>query len=68
VTCSRSVVPGTLVSYTNKTDRHDITEIVLIVTLNTITLTLIGMSKFVYQHNLTFLFKYLVNHQFNSLL
>ena len=32
---------GTPVSYTNKTDRHDITEILLKVALNTITLTLI---------------------------
>ena len=31
--------PGTLVSSTNKTDRHDITEILLKVVLNTITLT-----------------------------
>ena len=31
---------GTLVSFTNKTDRHDITEIVLNVALNTITITL----------------------------
>ena len=31
--------PGTPVSFTNKTDRHDMTEIVLKVTLNTITLT-----------------------------
>ena len=30
--------PGTLVSSTNKTDRHDIAEIFLIVALNTITL------------------------------
>ena len=30
---------GTLVSSTNKTDRHDITEILLKVALNTITLT-----------------------------
>ena len=29
--------PGTSVSYTNKTDRHDITEILLKVVLNTIT-------------------------------
>jgi hypothetical protein len=29
--------PGTLVSSTNKTDRHDITEILLKVALNTIT-------------------------------
>ena len=32
---------GTLVSSTNKTDRHNITEILLKVALNTITLTLI---------------------------
>jgi hypothetical protein len=31
--------PGTLVSSTNKTDRHDITEILLIVVLNTINQT-----------------------------
>jgi hypothetical protein len=31
---------GTLVSYTNKTSRHDITEILLKVALNTIALTL----------------------------
>jgi hypothetical protein len=35
VTCDRSVV-----SSTNKTDRHDITEILLKVALNTITLNL----------------------------
>ena len=32
--------PGTLVSSTNKTDRHDITEILLKVALNTLTQTL----------------------------
>jgi hypothetical protein len=32
--------PGTLVSSINKTDHHDITEILLKVALNTITLTL----------------------------
>jgi hypothetical protein len=31
--------PGTLVSSTNKTDRHDINEILLKVALSTITLT-----------------------------
>ena len=37
VTCDRSVVfSGTLVSSTNKTDHHDITEILLKVALNTI--------------------------------
>ena len=39
VTCDRSVVfPGPSVSSTNKTDRHDITEILLKVALNTITI------------------------------
>jgi hypothetical protein len=37
VTCDRPVVfPGLSVSSTNKTDRHDITEILLKVALNTI--------------------------------
>jgi hypothetical protein len=37
MTCYRLVVsPGTLVSSTNKTDCHDITEILLKVALNTI--------------------------------
>ena len=35
------VFSGTPVSSTNKTDRHDITEILLKVTLNIITLTMI---------------------------
>jgi hypothetical protein len=36
VTCGRSVIfPGPPVSSTNKTDRHDITEILLKVALNT---------------------------------
>jgi hypothetical protein len=35
----RWFTPGTPISYTNKTDRHDITEILLKVALNTITLT-----------------------------
>jgi hypothetical protein len=34
------LILGTPVSSTNKTDRHDITEILLKVALNTITLTL----------------------------
>jgi hypothetical protein len=37
--------PGNLVSSTNKTDRHDITGILLKVTLNTITLTLKSQNK-----------------------
>jgi hypothetical protein len=36
----RQVSPATLISSTNKTDRHDIIEIMLKVVLNTITLTL----------------------------
>jgi hypothetical protein len=36
--------PGTPVSFTNKTDHHDITEILLKVALNTITLTPILMT------------------------
>jgi hypothetical protein len=38
---SRRFSPGTLVSSTNKTDCHDITEILLKVALNILTLTLI---------------------------
>ena len=34
------IFPGTLISSTNKTDCHDIAEILLKVALNTITLTL----------------------------
>jgi hypothetical protein len=37
--------PGTPVSFTNKTDRHDITEILLKMVLNTITLTLKGIDR-----------------------
>jgi hypothetical protein len=35
-TCEISTYPGTPVSSTNKTDRHDVTEILLKVALNTI--------------------------------
>jgi len=42
VTCNRSVVSqGTPVSSTNKTDYHDITELLLKVSLNTINLNLL---------------------------
>ena len=37
---------GTLVSSTNKTDSHDITEILLKVALNTITITISGIIKY----------------------
>ena len=53
---------GTLVSFTNKTDCHDITEILLKVVLNTITLTLLyyhflsQCSEFCFQHSFFFFF------------
>ena len=37
--------PGTPVSSTNKTDCHDITEVLLKVALNTITLPLLAQSQ-----------------------
>jgi hypothetical protein len=49
VTCDRL---GTPVSSTNKTDRQDITEILLKVALNTITLTISINIRFVYLVNL----------------
>ena len=43
MTYDRSVVfSGTPVSFTNKTDRHDTTELLLKVALNTITLPITG--------------------------
>ena len=42
LTTGRWFSPGTLVSSTNKTDRYDIAEILLKVTLNTKTLTQIA--------------------------
>ena len=39
--------PGTPVSSTNKTDRHNITEILLKVALNTITLTPENVEQFI---------------------
>jgi hypothetical protein len=47
----RQFSPSTLISSTNKTDRHEITEILLIVALNTITLT---PWKFTLVNNFTF--------------
>ena len=41
----RFISPSTTVSSTNKTDRHDIAEIMLKVTLNTITVTSDHMYK-----------------------
>ena len=47
VICGRSVVyPKTPVSFTNKTDCYDITEILLKVALNTITLTLCSVHYY----------------------
>ena len=46
----RRFYPGTLVSSTNKTDRHDLTEILLKVALNTINLNLFNWRR----HNCTF--------------
>ena len=44
--------PGTPVSFTNKTDHHDITEILLKVALNTLTLTpiLMTVSLFIFDY------------------
>ena len=44
--------PGTPLSSNNKTDRHDITEIMLKVALNTITLTLLPTSETVFRKNI----------------
>ena len=41
------IYPGTPVSSTNKTDRHDITEILLKVALNTINLNIIKYITFI---------------------
>ena len=43
VTCDKRFSPGTTVSSTNKTERHDITEILLKVTLNTINQPIISL-------------------------
>jgi hypothetical protein len=68
------ITPGTPVSSTNKTDHHDITEILLKVALNTITLTLTLESfecekKTVYRNrnvmHFNFLLKYFNSNQFN---
>jgi hypothetical protein len=48
LTAGRWFSPGTPVSYTIKTDRHDITEILLKVVLNTIILTLTLLFIFEY--------------------
>jgi len=54
VTCDRSVVfPGTPVSSMNKTDRHDITDILLKVALNTI-----NLNQFLCQKTITSVYKY----------
>jgi len=54
VTCGSSVVfSGTPVSSTNKTDRHDTTEILLKVALNTKTPTLDKTYEKKSSHNIT---------------
>ena len=60
VTCDRSVVfsPGPPVSSTNKTDHHDITEILLKVALSTIKQT----RKFIFIFSCEKTFKYMCNH------
>ena len=46
MTCDRSAVsPGTPASSTNKTDRHDITEILLKVALNIVNQAIVGFKK-----------------------
>ena len=55
--------PGTPVSSTNKTDRHDITEILLKVALNTITLTTIQNTWITYHQSMYYATKsHLHNH------
>jgi hypothetical protein len=49
---SRWFSPGTLVFSINKINRHDITEILLEVALNTITLTLLIFAVSIKQRNL----------------
>ena len=51
LTTDRWFSPGTLISSTNNTDRHDSTVIVLNVVLNTITLTTNPLNK---THNLNY--------------
>ena len=57
MTCDRSVVfSGSLVSSSNKTDRHDTTEILLKVALNTIKQTFTFVSNVHIQYTLFFFF------------
>jgi hypothetical protein len=46
VTCGSCYLRGAPVSTANKTDRHNIAEILLKVTLNTITLAMVGLLCF----------------------
>ena len=62
VTCSRlAFSPGTLVSSINKTDCHDITEILLKVALNTITLML---NSHMNDHNRLILWFFWISNYF----
>ena len=62
--------PGTAVSSSNKSDHHDITEILLKVALNTITLTLfchinvniILLTSFHWKYNILFVIKHTFNY------
>jgi hypothetical protein len=59
VACDRSVVsPGTPVSPNNKTDRHDITEMLLKVALNTINYTTNHQNKITWIFDKFLGFKY----------
>ena len=51
LTTGRWFSPSTPVSSTNKTDRHDITDILLSVALNTIAHFVCNLSRFLYQYS-----------------
>ena len=57
-----SFSPGTLVFHTNKTDCHDITEILLKVALNIITLTLKALNSLIFYVRtiFTYIFHWLI--------
>jgi hypothetical protein len=58
---NRSVVsPGTMACFTNKTLHHDITEILLKVVLNTITLSLDSSVKYLFLTNSLYFLCYIV--------
>ena len=68
----RWLTPGTPVSSTNKTDCHHITEILLKVALNTITLTLCtgianGISNLLLLHYFRLIYQWSILNQFSSM-